>query len=327
MINKYKIILILTSVFIMGVFLLWRELEYLKYSNKSNITNISLAEYIYENNKNSVVSILHENNNIIWTSFLFNSEYILTNKHVLDNNEIPNKQIKVIIEDKIYTSEIVIKDNIYDFTVLKINNPETKLNYLKISNSDIKVWQEVYSIWNLWWNLQKSISKWIITWLNRNIEWYAYKFIETDLDLWNWESGSPLFNNKWEVIWINTLILDQTSKASFSIPVYDEDIKYFYNFLKSNEFSNIDLNRWNINFEFDEINSILKNNLDLDLNYWVLVLKEYKNLKSWDIIYKINNQEVRWNIYELIRFKNVWEEIRFEILRWWENISLDYRLD
>jgi len=364
--NKYKRILFLTSVLILGVFLLWRFINNIGISESSLNNNFNK---LYLESKNIVANISYidsNNKKISWTGFLVSRDwffsnihskqrYILTNKHILDFKKL-SKIYNIKINNKNYKAKLRLLDNIYDLAILEIIDldDKTKLKTFarfkdKDNNKNLRVWEEVYSIWNLYWEYDNSLSKWIISWIKRSVNTIEYNFIETDLNLWEWESWSPLFNKYWKIIWINTLILDNTSKSSFAIKLDKNIINYYlYKIFKFPLDNPNILEKWILDLEYKYIDNNLKNNLDLNLDYGIYILEDHKNsldlnldkkivIKKWDIIYEINNlSELKWkkiyhkvynkNLYDILRFNKKWDIIKLKILRWNEELDLEYTL-
>lgn len=232
---KNKLIIFLILIFsIIISFFLWYNLK-INHENKIINKNISIPiENIISKNIDWVVSIIWENDlevynkNPIWFInnnylnkkaswfFINNNWLIITNKHIL--NKISNNYIIITNDNKRYKSKkIYIFDNI-DIALIQI---ETKIyKKLNITNWQYYIWEDILAIWNIYWELWNSISKWIISWIDREISDLNLKWlIQTDLKLYPWNSWWPLINNKWKVIWINTAILNNYKNIGFAIPI------------------------------------------------------------------------------------------------------------
>ncbi len=96
-----------------------------------------------------------------------------------------------------------------------------------IDNNNLKIWQFVIAIWNTLSEFNNSVSFWIISWLNRKIEnnyINLENLIQTDANINPWNSGWPLINLDWKVIWINTIILNWNKNIWFSIKINKDEI-------------------------------------------------------------------------------------------------------
>ncbi len=185
--------------------------------------------------------------------FITNNWLILTNKHILED-EKNLEYVWINSDKKIYDLKILYKSENEDLAVLKIIIQEKpplnpllskegkevenfrgglnfkKVDFIKksekIENNDL-----IFSL-----NSDKKIFIWKILNKNskikfekiskKNINFLLQKeiknLIETNLETNFWDSGSPLFNNKNEVIWINTI---RQNNKNYSIILDENKIK------------------------------------------------------------------------------------------------------
>lgn len=162
--------------------------------------------------------------------------YIVTNNHVIDNADI----IKVIHGKKSYTAELVGIDPSSDLAVIKINDPNSELPAIELTNSnEVNVGEWVLAVGNPF-NLTSTVTAGIVSAKGRNINILRDKFplesfIQTDAAINPGNSGGALVNMDGKLIGINTAILSRTGSYAgygFAIPsnivkkVFDDIKKY-----------------------------------------------------------------------------------------------------
>jgi len=214
------------------------EEKIINLSEKSSSSIVSIIEKkdldIYKNNKYSFF-----NNKVWgWTGFFINKEWIIiTNNHVVKNK---NSEYIIILNNwKEFKSKIIYSDKNKDIAFLQIISTEGfNPLYLKFleKKEKLKIWQFVLSIWNTMSEYNNSVSFWIISWLNRNIENNYIKLnnlIQTDTNINPWNSGWPLINLEWKVIWINTLIINWSQNIGFAISLTKDEVEKYLNKIKT----------------------------------------------------------------------------------------------
>lgn len=172
-----------------------------------------------------------------WTWFFITKNwFIITNKHVLEDT---NLTYEVITNDwKKYNIENIYSWWNYDLTLIKIKWND--FNALKlISSKDIMIWQTIIAIGNALWEYQNTVTMWIISWINRDLvamkeDWTQEELtwtiqIDASINLWN--SGWPLLDSNWNVIWINTAIDTKWENIWFAIPT-DQIFKFLKGLFK-----------------------------------------------------------------------------------------------
>lgn len=280
-----------------------------------------------------------------WTGFFITKDgYIITNKHVVSDN---NSEYSVITNDqKEYSAKILSTDPLTDLAVIKIepkNNEEFKtLDFIE-HEENINIWQFWVAIWNSLAEFQNSVSLWVISWKNRNIDIWDWTklawLLQTDAAINPWNSWGPLVNLNWEVMWINTAIVNNTNSLWFSIPLSKRKIEYFLDSIK--KYGEIKKPVIWINYLI--INDSIKDQLWVDINYWAYILdQEWSVVKSsqaekawieaWDIILSIDNIEINLtnDLKSIIQNKIPWDILNLSILKKdWEqkNIKLELWID
>ena len=151
-------------------------------------------------------------------SILDEEGHILTNWHVVNGYDRvavffkPEKGIE--LEEKLlYSAKVIKVDQVTDLALLKIENPPINLPTLKLGNIDnLEVGQDVHAIGhpgeNFW-----TYTKGIVSQIRPNYEWaydtmtkHTSKVIQTQTPINPGSSGSPLLNDNFEVIGINSFI-------------------------------------------------------------------------------------------------------------------------
>ncbi len=168
------------------------------------------------------------------TGFIISSDgLILTNKHVINTENEKSAEYRIILSSgKKYYAQLIGKDPLNDLAVLKIFDKD--LPYVELGNSkDLDVGTTVIAIGNALGIYQNSVTKGIISGLERNIvasdsngnSESLNNVIQTDAEINLGNSGGPLINLKGEVVGINVAI-DKTGGGSigFSIPIDDAKV-------------------------------------------------------------------------------------------------------
>jgi len=144
---------------------------------------------------------------------------VLTNNHVVDKA----KDITVHMSDgQEYTAKVLGRDPKTDLAVLKID-PKHDLPVVQLGDSDVlRVGDWVVAIGNPF-GLDNTVTAGIVSAKGRAIGSGPYdQFIQTDAPINPGNSGGPLFNERGEVIGINTAIFSQSGGnvgIGFAIPI------------------------------------------------------------------------------------------------------------
>lgn len=154
--------------------------------------------------------------------------YIATNCHVISGAST----VKVTLNDgSTYDAQVVGSDADYDIAVLKVDPGETALKPVVLGSSDkLAVGEEVSTIGNPLGELTFSMSRGIVSCLNReiNLNGTPFNMIQIDTSINPGNSGGPLFNAYGEVVGIvtaKTTTADSRGTAAeglgFAIPIDD----------------------------------------------------------------------------------------------------------
>lgn len=149
---------------------------------------------------------------------------ILTNKHVVIDE---TATYTVVTNDGTkYDAKVLARDPINDLAVLKIEAKDLKP--ITLGDSDkIEIGQTVIAIGNSLAEFQNSVTRGVVSGINRRIEAGGNQgftevlesAIQTDAAINPGNSGGPLLNLNGEVIGINTAISQSGQLLGFAIPI------------------------------------------------------------------------------------------------------------
>lgn len=292
----------------------------------------SLKESIKKVYDSVVLVENYKNNKLIatGTGFIYKkdetSSYIITNNHVITSSD----NIKIMLPNsEVIDTVIVGKDIFSDIAVLKINKTDVTVANIGSSN-DLELGDTVFTVGSpLGINFQGTVTKGIISGLNRTIEVELsigdslMDVIQTDAAINEGNSGGPLCNIKGEVIGINSLKIsgEDAEGMGFAIPI--ENALEVANKLEIE--GHIDRPSIGVSLT-DTINAVLTDiGLNVpDINYGALITSIKSDstayeagLRKGDVITKINNQEVKSAAHfrYLLYKNNMNDEITIEYIR------------
>ncbi len=269
---------------------------------------------VVENSSQSVVSVVKNDvyyddksgpvkeANSIGTGFIINGKdgIVLTNKHVVDET---TSTYSIILNDGKTKYDVVqiARDPINDFSILKVDLAGATLEELTLADSDkIKIGQTVVAIGNALGEFGNSVTKGIVSGLNRGIfassgyfgdSEFLDNVIQTDAALNPGNSGGPLLNLQGEVIGINVAISQGAQNIGFAIPI---------NTIKSSldQFNkNGKISRPFLGVEYRIISKDIAQNRNLPLGAFVENVvpnspASKAGLRAGDIIVKIDNVQI-----------------------------------
>ena len=137
--------------------------------------------------------------------------YIVTNNHVVDGQE----NLTVALNDgKVAVpAKLIGQDTLGDIAVLKIDGPVP--GYLQWADqSQVQVGETVIAIGSALGDFRNSVSKGVISGLNRTLEGDSNIYIQTDAAINHGNSGGPLLDLQGNVVGINTAVLRSTGEAN-----------------------------------------------------------------------------------------------------------------
>jgi len=275
-----------------------------------------------------------------WSGIVISKDgYILTNKHVIADLDA---DYSVVTKDgDIYKVDKVRTDPVLDLAVLHVVDEKWQNVYdlkpAKIIDytSPVNIWQFVIAIWNALAEYNDTVTLWILSAKWRKLDenngsLYVWLY-QTDAAINPWNSGGPLIDIAWQVIWVNTAITAQWQWIWFSIPINKQFIEAT---LKSIEKYHT-IKRPLLGVKIISINKTLAKKLKLSTYEWVLVQKVIPNspaffagLKKWDIILKIDWKTINQDnpiIYSVFTH-SLGDEVELIISRKWKLILKKLKL-
>lgn len=171
------------------------------------------------------------------TGYIVTSDgLVVTNKHVVSiicKNDADRIQISGLTHDqKVYNLTLKSIDPIDDLAILKIDAVGEKFPTISFANSEnLKLGQDVVAIGNVLGELQNTVTRGIVSGLNRSFEteikdqctglnFQADNLIQTDAAINRGNSGGPLFNSSGLLIGMNTLGTVDAQNIGLAIPSY-----------------------------------------------------------------------------------------------------------
>lgn len=162
------------------------------------------------------------------SGFIITSDgLIVTNKHVVSDQ---NTEYTVFTYDgKSYPAEVLARDSVSDFAVVKIK--ATGLHVVDLGDSDqLQVGQRVVAIGNALGQFQNTVTSGVISAKERQIDAgsaagggseHLEGLLQTDAAINEGNSGGPLINLKGEVVGINTAVASkgQAEGIGFALPI------------------------------------------------------------------------------------------------------------
>jgi len=162
------------------------------------------------------------------SGFIITSDgLIVTNKHVVSDK---NATYTVFTYDwKSYPAEVLARDSVSDFAVVKIK--ASGLHVVELGDSDqLQVGQRVVAIGNALGQFQNTVTSGVISAKERQIDAgsavgggseHLEGLLQTDTAINEGNSGGPLINLKGEVVGINTAVAakGQAEGIGFALPM------------------------------------------------------------------------------------------------------------
>jgi serine protease Do len=154
--------------------------------------------------------------------FVSQDGYIVTNKHVVSET---NAEYTVITTDqKKHSAKVLALDPTLDLAILKVEG--TDFPFLQLGNSDeLIVGQSVIAIGNALAEFQNTVTKGVVSGLNRRLEAGSRtgtevieQAIQTDAAINFGNSGGPLLDLRGRVIGVNTAISEGGQSLGFALP-------------------------------------------------------------------------------------------------------------
>lgn len=286
------------------------------------------------------------------TGFLVTADgLLLTNRHVVNDERA---EFTVVMNDgETYYAKVVSKDPTNDLAVLQLftdenfSNKPSGLPTLNLGNSDnLNIGSKVIAIGNALSEFSNTTTSGIISGKGRNIiagggrqsATSLNNLLQTDAAINPGNSGGPLINLAGEVIGINTAIAQQANGIGFAIPI--NDVKPAIESIQ--EFGRIV--RPFLGVRFTELNPNIAAELGLQAEFGAYLMDDVQNripavlpdspasragLRSGDIIIGVESEEIteNQNLLRLISKYKVGDNVRLQVLRGTERVTLTVRLE
>lgn len=299
-INIKEILLIIISFFAGSIlmYLLINDKEEIKGTSFDKVIDSVLYIETYKNNNKSSEG----------TGFIYKIDskfaYILTNEHVIIGDKIKVKNNNIEKE-----ATLLGKDKYLDIAVLQIDKKKIK-NKLELKNIKTTIGEKVYVIGNpLGEDYLGTITSGTLSGKDRLVKTEIDEetpvimgVIQTDASINHGSSGSPLLNEKNEVIGMITmkLIDEEVEGMGFAIPT-EQILRYISDLENGKE---ITYPKLGVKVtDVSNTSLIVSNNIEIpSIDYGVVVLEDNNSLKKGDIIIEINNKKIKDTIslkYEL----------------------------
>jgi serine protease Do len=279
------------------------------------------------------------------TGFFISKEGLLvTNKHVVEDKEA---QYSIVMNNgsKLDT-EVLVRDPLKDIAILKIKSDKNNFNFISLGNSDeIKVGQTVIAIGNALGEFQNTVSRGVISGLNRSIVVQGslsgveelHEIIQTDAAINPGNSGGPLLDLNGKAIGINTAVASGAENIGFALPIniVKKDLESVQKFGK--------IVYPFLGVRYQIIDNKLKEEKKLSVDYGVILLNDSKGnpavvlgspaekagLKEGDIILEFGGTKIDLNnqLAELINKKNVGDKVNLKVLRDGKEIAIEVTLE
>ena len=274
------------------------------------------ASQIYIDNVSSIVAIQTEivGQNIFGqyvsgvasgSGFIVSEDgYVLTNHHVIEDAS----KIKVILASGIeYTATVVGYEEDNDIAVLKLNTEDTFTPVVLGNSDEMIVGEDVLAIGNPLGELTFSITKGIVSALDRDIQLDAYTAInmfQVDCAVNQGNSGGPIFNMYGEVVGIvSAKYASETIEGlGFCIPINDV-VDMLYDLIEHGYVTN----KAYMGIQVADINETMIQQYNMVQGAYVSVIDkgscaEKAGLKIGDIIIALGDEEVK-SVSELLSAK------------------------
>jgi S1-C subfamily serine protease len=225
--------------------------SFLQQDKPAQIVPTSNTSFIPRSNSKSVVDIINENLpsvlsiNVIGsndskatagTGYIVSDDgLVITNKHVISllcgNNNSVFQTVGIDNDQQVYNLELKSIDPVDDIAILKIKNPTNALKKVEFGDSNaLQLGEDVVAVGNALGTLQNSVTKGVVSGLDRSFESGGLKdectnsdfqvngLIQTDAAINKGNSGGPLFNSSGQIIGMNTLGTVDAQGVGLAIP-------------------------------------------------------------------------------------------------------------
>ncbi|MGI5898204.1 MAG: S1C family serine protease [Candidatus Dojkabacteria bacterium] len=280
--------------------------------------------------------IVDQNNNI-GTGFIVDSSgVIITNQHVVSGK---SDNYKVVTSDgEEYAVKEILRDDLYDIAILKIDAGDKTFKAIKLGDSDsLVVGQSVLAIGTPLGEFAGSVTTGIISGLNRSVtasssSWFGstaktYEgVIQTDAAINSGNSGGPLINSQGEVVGVNFATTSSADNISFSIPINKvknrlEEYRTYGKFIKPYlGVSYQMISEYSALYYSNVVPGALIAEVDASGPAYAA------GIRRGDIITKFGGEDVKISLGDMIQSHKVGEEVEVEVNRSGETLTFKVKL-
>ena len=259
---------------------------------------------------------------------------IVTNKHVVSNNEAKYKVITK--DDKEYEVTNIYRDPVNDLAIVKVSNGN--LPSLDLGDSDLlKVGQFALAIGTALGEFRHTVTTGVISGLGRGIQAgdgfggmveELDNVIQTDAAINPGNSGGPLLNSLGQVIGVNVAVASGSENIGFAIPI-NVVKKSLENFNSTGQFDRPFLG---VQYQMIPQETALLNDVPAGALIRVVVpdsAAEKAGLQKGDIIVKLDGKSVKdaeGGLAEIINTLKSNQKIKVEVYRDGETKELEVTL-
>ncbi len=264
------------------------------------------------------------------SGFFVSSEgMIVTNRHVVDDTQA---DYSVVTNDgKEHTAKVLARDPVKDVAIIKIDG--NNFSTLALGDSDgLKVGQTVIAIGNSLGEFANSVSKGIISGLQRNVTAGSgfgateqlTNIIQTDAAINPGNSGGPLLDISGNVIGVNVAMAQGAENVGFAIPI--NQIKKIIDQVKTQGKISVPF----LGVRYVPIDQTIQQQNNLSFDYGVLVIRRQNvtdlavvpgspadkaGIVENDIILEINGTKIDQNnqLGDLISKYNVGDTLTLKV--------------
>lgn len=323
-------ILVILIMIFLGLVILQNDIK------SDDLSRNEVIAVVYSAMEN-VVSISSRNGDAdIWGSGVIVSKkgYILTNEHV--SGDGLNCYVYVGEKEKL-KADVVWSNSDLDLAIVKVKKEFQNCAYI-VDSESIKLGEDVFAIGNpINSDFEKSISKGIISGLNRNlqfeeqgVQFYLTNMIQTDASTNVGNSGGALINSKGQLIGVTTIKIVSSEGMSFAVPAdvvktiidkLEESGEYAQPKIRASVYDKYTIDKLNLGIRINE--GIYVAEVDVNSN------AELAGIKVGDVIVQIDDNRID-SINDFRKYifgKSIGEKVNLKIIRERNNIEISMNLE
>jgi len=275
--------------------------------------------------------------------FISSDGYIVTNKHVVDDDKA--EYTAITSDGEKYDAEVLAKDSTLDVAILKVKG--AGFSYLSFGDSDkLKPGQTVIAIGNALAEFRNSVSVGVVSGLSRSItagDMFGRSeqlegVIQTDAAINPGNSGGPLLDIKGNVIGVNVAVSRGAENIGFALT--SNAVKNIVDSVKKHG----EIVRPYLGVRYVQITESLKKKNNLSVDYGVLVSRgetaedlavipgspaDKAGIVENDIILEVDGVKLEQgkSFVSIIRQKQIGDTIKLKILHKGSEKTVEVKLE